>query len=242
VLPDLGAGDAAENDDPHQVVLPVEAVDVHTAALVVLPQSGQGSLAARRSRRRGDHRGTGRAHAPAARRPLDRAGGTRLPGGRADDGPAARARKAQDQGRPGGARRAGPPRGAPRLPRAGSRDPDLVLALRGLGDPGAGRARRPPELRRAAAVRGDAAGGARGLPPGGNAGGSRDGPAVSRSTPASSGRAARERTSVLACACRYSARRCAPRRTRRRARGRAPSPTTRSRGTAGRRSTGRGGP
>src|SRR3954451_25180505 len=45
-------------------------------------------------------------------------------------------------------------RTAVRLPRAALRDPDLVLALRRLGHPRAGRDRCPPELSCAAAVRG----------------------------------------------------------------------------------------
>ena len=68
----------------------------------------------------------GGAHAPAARRPVDRGGRASLPGHRADDGATSRARQAQDQGRPDPLPRAGGSRAArPPAPRAGRRLPHL---------------------------------------------------------------------------------------------------------------------
>ena len=96
----------------------------------------------------------GGAHAAAARRPLDRAGRARVPGRGADDGPAARAGQAQDQGGADPVPRAGGSRAA-RPPPAGARGrlPDLQRrhggrgARRG-GDP-AGAAVGDPDARRA---------------------------------------------------------------------------------------------
>ena len=105
------------------------------------------------------HRGAGRADAADARRPDHRRDRPRVPRRRADDGPAAGARQAQDQGRrdpvPGAAR---PPAARPARRRARRRLPDLQRGLRRPRRPG-GRG----DAARAGARRADArrAGGAR---------------------------------------------------------------------------------
>ena len=91
------------------------------------------------------HRRAGRAHAADARRPDHRRDRARLPGPRADDGAAAGAGEAQDQGRrdpvPGAAR---PPAARSARRRARGRLPDLQRGLRwprragGRGDSGSG--------------------------------------------------------------------------------------------------------
>ena len=104
-------------------------------------------------------RGAGGAHAADARRPHHRRDRPRLPRARADDGPAARAGQAQDQGRrdpvPGAAR---PPAARPARRGARGRLPDLQRGLRRprrpgrRGDPARAGARRA-DARRARGAR-----------------------------------------------------------------------------------------
>ena len=105
------------------------------------------------------HRGAGRAHPADARRPHHRRDRPRLPRPRADDGPAAGAGEAQDQGRrdpvPGAAR---PPAARSARRRARGRLPDLQRGLRrprragGRGAPARAGARRA-DARRAGGAR-----------------------------------------------------------------------------------------
>ena len=77
------------------------------------------------------HRGAGGADPAHARRPDDARDRPRLPGRRADDGPAAGARQAQDQGRRDPVPRAArPPAARSARRRAGRRLPDLQRGLR----------------------------------------------------------------------------------------------------------------
>ena len=105
------------------------------------------------------HRGAGRAHAAHARRPDHRRDRPRLPGPRADDGAAAGAGEAQDQGGrdpvPGAAR---PPAARSARRRARGRLPDLQRGLRRPRRPGGRGAAARAGARRADARR---AGGAR---------------------------------------------------------------------------------
>ncbi len=105
------------------------------------------------------HRGAGRADTADARRADDDRDRARVPGRRADDGPAAGAGQAQDQGRRDPVPRAArPPAARPPRRRARGRLPDLQRGLRrarrpgGRGDPARPRARRA-DARRARGAR-----------------------------------------------------------------------------------------